>query len=467
MSDSTILIVDDEKDIRELVSDILTDEGFTCSTASNSDSAFKAIEKKLPDLVLLDIWLQGSNLDGLGILEVISAKYPNLPVIMISGHGTIETAVSSIKIGASDYIEKPFTADKLLITVKRVFENIKLRKENKALKKKVIDKADLVGTSDHINNVRSLIEKVAPLSSKVIIHGAIGSGRELVAKLIHKRSDRAKYPFVKLNSAILANEKIAKSLFGVGGSNVMDAANKGTLFINEVANVPLSVQHSLLKIMKESNSDKSSSKPSNYDVRIIASTSKNLKQEVKDGNFLQDLYYRLNSVSIVVPSLKDRIEDLPELCEHFIHHFEKKSNLPGKVMDKKVIEIMNDYNWPGNIKQLKNIIEWLLLEAVIKDCAEITPNMLPSNILSNGPNVSMFDVDVDSMSMPLRQARELFEKKYLSAQMTRFNNNISKTSAFVEMERSALHRKLKLLNIHHNNKSGDSDKYEEECLEEA
>jgi len=466
MSDSTILIVDDEKDIRELISDILTDEGFSCSTANNSDSAFKAIEKKLPDLVLLDIWLQGSNLDGLGILEVLCSKYPGIPVIMISGHGTIETAVSSIKMGASDYIEKPFTSDKLLITVKRVFENIKLRKENKALKKKIVDKSDLVGSSDPINNVRSLIEKIAPLSSKVIIHGAIGSGRELVARLIHKRSDRSRHPFVKLNSAVLANEKTAKSLFGPGSSSIMDVANKGTLFINEVANVPLSVQHSLLKIMKENNIDKSSGK-SNYDVRIIASTSKNLKQEVKEGNFLQDLYYRLNAVSIVVPTLKERIEDLQELCEHFVHHFEKKSNLPGKVMDKKVLEIMHDYNWPGNIKQLKNVIEWLLLEASVKNCAEITANMLPSNILSNGPNVSMFDVDIDSMSMPLRQARELFEKKYLSAQMVRFNNNISKTSAFVEMERSALHRKLKLLNIHHNNKAGDLSEIDEESLEEA
>jgi two-component system nitrogen regulation response regulator NtrX len=453
MTDSTILIVDDEKDIRDLISDILTDDGFSCSSVGNSDATFSAIEKKLPDLILLDIWLQGSNLDGLGILEVLKSKYSGIPVIMISGHGTIETAVNSIKLGASDYIEKPFTSDKLSITVKRVFENIKLRKENKALKRKIVDKADLVGGSEKINQIKSLIEKIAPTSSKVLIHGSIGSGRELVARLIHKKSDRSRYPFVKLNSAVLLNEKAAQGIFS-SATNIMDVANKGTLFINEVSNIPLNVQHTLLKIMKEHNDSKAK-----FDVRIIASTSKNLKQEVKEGNFLQDLYYRLNAVSIVVPTLKERIEDLPVLCDYFIHHFEKKSNLPGKVMDRKVLEIMYDYNWPGNIKQLKNVIEWLLLEAVVKDCSEITANMLPSNILSNGSNTSMFDVDVDSMSMPLRQARELFEKKYLSAQMSRFNNNISKTSAFVEMERSALHRKLKLLDIHHNSRSStDADK---------
>lgn len=446
MTDSTILIVDDEKDIRDLISDILSDQGFSCDSVGDSDATFSSIEKKLPDLILLDIWLQGSNLDGLGILEVLKSKYPSIPVIMISGHGTIETAVNSIKLGASDYIEKPFTSDKLSITVKRIFENIKLRKENRALKRKIVDKADLVGNSEKINSVRSLIGKIAPTSSKVLIHGSIGSGRELVARLIHKRSDRAKYPFVKLNSAVLMNEKSAQAMFN-SSSNIMEVANKGTLFINEVSDIPLNVQHTLLKTMKENNDAK------NFDVRIMASTSKNLKQEVKEGNFLQDLYYRLNAVSVVVPTLKERIEDLPELCEHFIRHFEKKSNLPGKEMDRKVLEIMYDYNWPGNIKQLKNVIEWLLLEAVVKGCSEITANMLPSNILSNGSNTSIFDVDVDSMSMPLRQARELFEKKYLSAQMARFNNNISKTSAFVEMERSALHRKLKLLEIHHNSRS--------------
>ena len=460
MSDSTILIVDDEKDIRDLVSDILMEEGFHCISASDSDSTFKAIEKKAPDLILLDIWLQGSNLDGLGILEVIRVKYPHIAVIMISGHGTIETAVNSIKMGASDYIEKPFTADKLSIVVKRVFENIKLRKENKALRKKVTDKSDLVGTSDKINNIRFLIEKVATISSRVLIQGTIGSGRELVAKLIHKRSDRSNHPFVRLNSVVLSNEKAVQNIFGEGKSNIMEVANLGTLFISEISSIPLSAQHSLLKLMK----GKGDGAAGKFDVRIIASTSKNLKQEVKEGNFLQDLYYRLNAVSINMPTLKERIEDLPELCEYFIHYFEKKSNLPGKVFDKKVLEIMYEYNWPGNIKQLKNVIEWLLLEAAVKDCAEITANMLPSNILSNGSNVGIFDVDVDSMSMPLRQARELFEKKYLSAQMARFNNNISKTSAFVEMERSALHRKLKLLNIHHNNKSlSDVEEYEEKA----
>lgn len=454
MSDNKVLIVDDEKDIRDLTSDILQEEGFHCVSAKNSDEVFKSIEKQLPDLILLDIWLQGSNLDGLGILEVLKSKYPGIPVIMISGHGTVETAVNSIKMGASDYIEKPFTSDKLTITVKRVFENIKLRKENKALRKKIIDRSDLVGSSEKVKEMQAMIDKLAPVSSKVMIHGFIGSGRELVAKLIHRKSPRSKFPFVKLNSAVLLNDKVAKSVFGDGTSNIMSVANKGTLFINEVGSVPLSAQHALLKMIKEQGDSKGK-----YDVRIIASTSRNLKQEVKDGNFLQDLYYRLNAVSFTVPTLKERIEDLPELCEHFIRHFEKKSNLPGKNIDRKVLEILYEYSWPGNIKQLKNVIEWLMLEAAVKGCEEITTNMLPSNILNNG-DPTVFDVDVDSMSMPLRQARELFEKKYLSAQMARFNNNISKTSAFVEMERSALHRKLKLLDIHHNTKSSSKEKPE-------
>ncbi len=453
MSENKVLVVDDEKDIRDLISDILQEERFNCVSAKNSDAAFKEIEKQVPDLILLDIWLQGSNLDGLGILEVLKSKYPAVPIIMISGHGTVETAVNSIKMGASDYLEKPFTSDKLLITVKRVFENVKLKKENKALRKKIIDRSDLVGSSEKVNEMRALINKLAPVASKVMIQGSIGSGRELIAKLIHRKSQRNKFPFVKLNSAVLLNDKVAKSVFGEGTSNIMSVANKGTLFINEVGNVPLSAQHALLKMIKDQKDNKSGK----YDVRVIASTSKNLKQEVKDGNFLQDLYYRLNAVSIVIPTLKDRIEDLPELCKHFISHFEKKSNLPGKAIDKKVLEILYQYNWPGNIKQLKNVIEWLMLEAAVKGCEEITTSMLPSNILNNG-DATVFDVDIDSMSMPLRQARELFEKKYLSAQMARFNNNISKTSAFVEMERSALHRKLKLLDIHHTTKISSKEK---------
>jgi len=463
MGENTILIVEDEKPIRDLMADILKEKGFNCVCVGDSETTFKAIEKKKPDLILLDIWLQNSNLDGLGILEVLRAKYPQITVVMISGHGTIETAVNSIKMGATDYIEKPFTADKLSLVVQRVFENIKLKKENRALKKKIIDKSDLVGSSDKINQIRDLIEKVANTSNKVLIQGPIGSGRELVAKLIHRSSDRANSPFVRLNSIVLSSEAAIQNVFGEGKSNIMEVANHGTLFISEISTIPLNAQHALLKLMKGKN-DVSSGKGV-YDVRIIVSTSKNLKQEVKEGNFLQDLYYRLNSFAIQMPSLKERIEDLPELCEYFIKYFEKKSNLPSKPFDKKVFEIMHEYTWPGNIKQLKNVLEWLLLEAVVRGVDEITANMLPSNILSNGSNVGVFDLDVDSMSMPLRQARELFEKKYLLVQMTRFNNNISKTSSFVEMERSALHRKLKLLNIHHSKAADDLDSFEEEKSE--
>ncbi len=451
MRGNTVLVVDDEKDITDLVSDILIDEGFHCITAQNSDDALKAIEKNTITIVLLDIWLQGSNLDGLGILEVIKKKYPYIPVIMISGHGTIETAVNSIKIGAYDYIEKPFNSDKLSITIKRACESIKLKRENTELKKKIAKKVELTGQSKAIEHLRSLIDKIAPTSSKIMIQGEAGSGRELVAKLIHRKSPRRHNTFVKLNTSILSSSKVSAELFGVDKNDfgLIELANKGTLFINEVGDLPLYVQHKILTVIKEQDPD-SNVDANNRDIRIIASTSKDLKKEIKEGNFLQDLYYRLNAISVKVPSLNERLEDIVDLCYHFMKHFEKSANLPSKKIDSKVIEILMQYDWPGNVRQLKNLIEWLLINAKVFSTSIITTDMLPQHIFEKNKSSSLFDFDTEIMSMPLRQAREIFERKYLSAQMAKFNNNISKTSLFVGMERSALHRKLKLLNIHHN-----------------
>ncbi len=452
MANNSVLIVDDEEDIRDIVSDVLTDRGFECFTAANSDEALEILQNSNPSIVLLDIWLQGSNLDGLGILEVINSRYHTTPTIMISGHGTIETAVSAIKMGAYDYIEKPFNTEKLLITVARAFESLRLKKENSELKKKITKKSDITGSSRPILALKEMIEKVAPTSSRVLIEGEPGSGRELAAKMIHRRSSNSKGAFIKLNSPMIISDKSQRAFFEGDGANLglVELAKNGTLFINEVGRMPLYAQHKVLTLIKDINkSAEDSSKQCN--IRIIASTSQDLKKEVKLGNFLQDLYYRLNVISIRIPTLAERREDIPELCDYFLSLFEKTTNLTRVSFELRVIEALQKYDWPGDVRQLKNLVECLLILAQINNTSMVTTDMLPSYILGNkqtgfGKDLS-FDEDV--ISLPLRDARELFEKKYLTTQMVRFSNNISKTASFVGMERSALHRKLKLLSIYH------------------
>ncbi|MBP9792323.1 MAG: sigma-54-dependent Fis family transcriptional regulator [Rickettsiales bacterium] len=442
MKNNTVLIIDDEEDIRNLIIDILTEEGFYCIGAANSDEALSIVDKSCPHLILLDIWLEGSNMDGLGILEVLAKTHPNVPVIMISGHGTIETAVNSMKLGAYDYLEKPFTPDKLILKVKRTSELTRLKEENKELRKKIIKRSEIIGSSNAISKVKSIIEKVAPTSSRILISGEIGAGKELLAKIIHKNSKQKKFSFITINASTLSNDALQKDLFD--NFKLIDLIKNGTLFINEVGKLPLHIQHKILKLVKEqSDSDKNN-------FRIIASTSMDLKNIVKKGDFLQELFYKLSTVSITMPSLRERREDIPELCSYFMSHLEKVSNLSQRELTPKIIEILISYEWPGNVRQLKNVIEWLLINAHIQNSHTITSEMLPNQIINNGKCNNLFEMNVDIMSMPLRQARELFERKYLTAQMVRFNNNISKTSTFVGMERSALHRKLKLLNVHNN-----------------
>lgn len=441
MKNNTVLIIDDEEDIRTLIIDILTEEGFYCIGAANSDEALSIVEKSCPHLILLDIWLEGSNMDGLGILEVLSKTNPNVPVIMISGHGTIETAVSSMKLGAYDYLEKPFTPDKLILKVKRTSELTRLKHENRELRKKIIKRSEIIGSSNAISKIKSIVEKIAPTPSKVLISGEIGVGKELLAKIIHKNSKQRKFSFITINASTLSNDNLQKDLFD--NFQLINLIKNGTLFINEVGNLPLHIQHKILKLIKEQSSDKNN-------FRIIASTSTDLKNIVKKGDFLQELFYKLSAVSITMPSLKERKEDIPELCSHFMSHFEKVSNLAQRELTPKIIELLLAYEWPGNVRQLKNVIEWLLINAHIQNTHIVTSEMLPNQIINNGKCSNLFDMNIDIMSMPLRHARELFERKYLTAQMIRFNNNISKTSTFVGMERSALHRKLKLLNVHNN-----------------
>jgi two-component system nitrogen regulation response regulator NtrX len=472
-----VLVIDDETDIRELISDILKEEGFNARSAANSTQAFEAIAEKVPSIIILDIWLQGSDLDGLGILEIVKKRYPLLPVIVISGHGTIETAVSAIKMGAYDYLEKPFTHDKLLILLKRACEAAKLKRENYDLRTKVIDKTEIIGTSAAICRLKSEIEKVAPTSGRVMVTGPAGSGKELVARLIHKKSRRANGPFMVFSPSGMNSERIMQELFGeperhdssgvyAKRISILEAANNGTLYIDEAGDLPLAVQNKLLKFLQEQILDKpGNQKFVKLDVRIISATARDLQQEIISGRFRQDLYYRLNVVPIRVPSLSERKEDIALLAEYFIKQLAKFSGLKERTLTEEAIAALQAFDWQGNIRQLRNVIEWTLImnPSIPGDGNVIKPDMLPADILNNGLTIARPDTNLDMLSMPLREAREVFERQYLSAQMSRFNNNISKTSAFVGMERSALHRKLKLLNIHAaHGKGREEDSLEEE-----
>jgi len=455
-----ILIIDDEADIRDLISDILKDDGFLSRSAANSAQAFKAISEKLPNAIILDIWLQDSDLDGLGILEMVKKQYPLMPVIVISGHGTIETAVSAIKMGAYDYLEKPFTHDKLMIILKRACESAKLKRENIDLKSKVIDKTEFVGSATNATKLRSEIEKVAPTSGRVMINGAVGSGKELAARLIHKRSKRANGPFIVFSPIAMNATKIQQELFGEFERqestslfdkriSVLEAANNGTLYIDDVGDLPLNAQNKLLKFLRDQILIKGT-KSVKLDVRIVTSTTKDLQVEITHGRFRQDLYYRLNVVPLYVPMLAERKEDIPLLVKYFVKQLSKFSGLKEREFSDESIAALQAYNWPGNVRQLRNVIEWTLImnppSSLSSD--KIRSDMLPQEVINNSVNISKPDTNLDMMSMPLREAREVFERQYLTAQMNRFNSNISKTSTFVGMERSALHRKLKTLNIH-------------------
>lgn len=455
-----VLVVDDEMDIRDLISDILKDEGFACRSAADSAQAFKAISDKVPNAIILDIWLQGSELDGLGVLEVVKKQYPLMPIIVISGHGTIETAVSAIKMGAYDYLEKPFTHDKLMVVLKRACEAAKLRRENIDLKSKVIDKTEFIGNAPPTSRMKGEIDKVAPTSGRVMIHGAVGSGKELAARIVHKKSRCSNGPFIIFNPTSMSSNRILQELFGdsekIGAVtfdkrvSVLEAANNGTLYIDEVGDLPIIVQNKLLKFLKDQTLYKPDGKTMKVDVRVITSTTRDLESDIAAGKFRQDLFYRLNVVPLRVPGLAERKEDIPMLVKYFIKQLSKFSGLKDREFSDEALAALQAYNWPGNVRQLRNVIEWTLIMNPVKSGIpeKIKSDMLPQDVINNTVNISKPDNNLDMMSMPLREAREVFERQYLSAQMNRFNNNISKTSSFVGMERSALHRKLKMLSIH-------------------
>ncbi|KEG20053.1 sigma-54-dependent transcriptional regulator [Bartonella bacilliformis] len=449
---SDILIVDDEVDIRELVSGILDDEGYETRVACNSDEALEKINERVPKLIFLDIWLQGSRVDGLALLDEIKIRYPALPVIMISGHGNIEMAVSAIKRGAYDFIEKPFKADRLVLVAERALENSKLKRELLELRKRSNEIPAFLGTSTAIKHLRQVVEKVAPTNSRVMITGPSGAGKEMAARAIHALSTRYNGPFVTINAATITPERMEIELFGneieSGERKVgaLEEAHGGTLYLDEIADMPRGTQSKILQVLTSQTFERvGGTKRVKVDVRIISSTVQNLENLISDGLFREDLFHRLSVVPISVPPLSARREDIPELVHHFVKTISLQAGIKPCDISDDAIAVLQSYTWPGNVRQLRNNIERLLILAR-EDDRPITPELLSVEVNDSFPHVHM-EIDKSVMDLPLREARELFEKRYLAAQIGRLGGNISRTAEFIGMERSALHRKLKALGV--------------------
>ena len=458
---SDILIVDDEADIRELVAGILEDEGHRTRLARDADEALKAIEERRPQLVILDIWLQGSRLDGLEVLTMIKRQHPDLPVVIISGHGNIETAVTAIRRGAYDYIEKPFKADRLILVTLRALEASQLRREVKDLRERTVQSPEMIGKSPALNQLKGAIDKVAPTNSRVLIRGPSGSGKELAARELHKKSQRASGPFVVLNAAAMVPDRVEEELFGTedrtGGPRkvgALEEAHGGTLYIDEVGDMPIETQGKVLRVLVEQKFMRlGGSQKVAVDVRVISSTSRDLEREMPEGRFREDLYHRLNVVPLRVPSLAERREDVPDLINYFVQQIAQTTGLAARKIGEDAIAVLQAHDWPGNVRELRNNIERLMILSGGDPDATITAEMLPEEI---GSNVAL-PVSGRSehlMSLPLREAREIFERDYLLAQINRFGGNISRTAEFVGMERSALHRKLRALGVSAEHRTG-------------
>ncbi len=456
-----ILIIDDEDDIRDLIAGILEDEGYETRQAHDADSGLNEIARRRPSLVYLDIWMQGSRLDGLQLLDVFQTQHPEMPVVMISGHGNIETAVSAIRRGAYDYIEKPFKIDRLLLITQRAMEATRLKSEVEELRGRASSQSvDMVGVSPALQAARGVIEKSAPTNSRIFISGPSGSGKGLAARLIHQRSPRAEAPFVEINCSLYSPEEVQVVLFGretrektgtvrteVGA---LERAHGGTLYLSEVAALPQAAQASLLRTLVENKFNRVGGTVAvPIDVRIIAASSQNVAQLIESGQFRSDLFHRLSIVPLQLSPLRERREDVPPLVNLFIDQIARMHNLKSLVIGDDAIAVLQAQDWPGNARQLRNSIERLLI--LIKDAAPengiITAQLLPSDIGEVLPTVGDTDESAHLMSLPLREAREVFERQYLLAQIERFGGNISKTAEFVGMERSALHRKIKSLGL--------------------
>lgn len=451
-----ILVVDDEEDIRGLVQGILEDEGYAIRQAANAAQAYEQINEQVPDLVILDIWLQNSEHDGLEILKAMKDLHPDLPVLMISGHGTIETAVTALKHGAYDFIEKPFKTDRLLLMIERALETAKLRRENAELRQKAEGHVEFVGEAPVVSSLRQIVKRVAPTNSRILITGEPGAGKDLIARMIHKYSDRSEKPFLVLNCATMRPEHLETELFGSveQGEGLLEQANGGTLFLDEVSDMPMETQGKIVRVLQEQRFQRfGASEEIAVDVRILASTNRDLPSFIEKGAFRQDLYYRLNVVPIHVPALRERARDIAILADFFIDMYTMQYGFQKKVFSSSAIAALQSYEWPGNVRQLKNVIEWLMImgqenenETALNliDLEDLPPEISSVSVEDN----AMSDIIQDNLiNMPLRDAREAFERDYLFAQVSRFKGNVSKTAQFVGMERSALHRKLKLLNI--------------------
>ncbi|MEM1379678.1 MAG: sigma-54 dependent transcriptional regulator [Pseudomonadota bacterium] len=449
-----VLIIDDEPDIRELIAGIFEDEGFAPHTASNSDEALEVAAQRPPALVILDIWLQGSRLDGLGVLDEMKTLYPALPIVIISGHGTIETAISAIKRGAYDFLEKPLSADRLVITAQRALERAQLERENSALKEKTRE-LSLIGKSPQMAQLRSTIEKLAATRSRVLIEGPVGAGRELAARTIHAQSDRSDRPFVTVAAAAIEPDRMEEALFGIEGDEgrprtigLLEQAHGGTLLFSEVGDMPMETQGKILRVLIDQRFRRiGGTVPVNVDVRIISTSSEDLLEASEEGRFRKDLFHRLSVVSMKIPSLGSRREDIPDLVAFFLDKLTGGSTERGPRLSHDAMAALQAYNWPGNVRQLRNVLESTLIMAGKPDGQEIKAESLPDEVIGAGPALPAGPEMEQIIALPLREARERFEREYLIAQIGRFGGNISRTAGFVGMERSALHRKLKALGI--------------------
>lgn len=457
-----ILIVDDEADIRELIGGLLEDEGYEPRYAGDSDTALDAVRQRKPALAVLDVWLQGSRLDGIELLAEIKRVAPDLPIVVISGHGTIETAVAAIRKGAYDFIEKPFKSDKLLLTIERALEASRLRRENAELRAKSELHNELIGDSAAAVQLRQTVDRVAPTNSRVLISGPSGSGKELIARLIHAQSGRSSGPFVPVAAAMMDPDRVEAELFGseteegVERVGLLEQAHGGTLFLDEVGDMPQATQAKLLRMLVEQRFRRmGGNQDVQVNVRVLTSSSRDLQSMIADGEFREDLYHRLAVVPLAVPSLSDRREDIPLLVQHFLDRLTTMSGLPTRKIGEDAMAALQAHDWPGNVRQLRNNVERLLILATGTPDEPVTLDSLPSEVAgkSSGGDAGL---DAERMiALPLRDARENFEREYLKAQINRFGGNISRTASFIGMERSALHRKLKTLGVAGSNRKGD------------
>lgn len=447
-----VLVVDDEADIRELVAGVLEDEGYQVRTAGSSKTALDEIEQRRPQLALLDVWLQGSQMDGLQLLEEIKRRDATLPCIMISGHGNLDTAVAAVRAGAVDFIEKPFEAEKLLHLVARATETDRLRRENQELRAQAGQEDQLEGTSAAINAVRATLKRVAPTGSRVMITGPAGVGKEIAARMIHRWSPRSQAPFVTVSSAMMDPDRVEEELFGTETDGtvrpgLLEQAHGGTLFLDEISDMPLNTQAKILRVLTDQSYTRvGGQRPVKVDVRVLSATGKDLQEEIDAGRFREDLFYRLNVVPVSIPPLAERREDIAVLADHFLARFATERRIPPPQMSEEALAALQSHDWPGNVRQLRNIMERTMILTPGDRASRIDIDLLPSEVTKTdegqggAPQVAM-------MGSPLREARENFEREYLRIQIRRFSGNISRTATFIGMERSALHRKLKALGI--------------------